>query len=126
MMAANTPLLTPEEFEQKAEDYFAECRANAEPFTMTGLCLALGFASRQSIYDYKKREGYEHIAQRATLMVENGYERRLLADGSPTGAIFGLKNFGWKDTVSQEVTGANGGAQEHKWQVEFINAETKD
>lgn len=118
--------LTVEEFEQLSTEYFLRCKEDNEPLTITGLALALGFASKQSIYDYSKDHKYQHVVGRAKLMVENGYERRLLSDGSPTGAIFGLKNFGWKDTVSNEITGANGGAQEHKWQVEFINAEIKD
>lgn len=118
--------LTPQEFLELSEQYFADCVENNDPLTITGLALSLGFCSKQSIYDYAKDDDYKYVVQRAKLMVENGYEKRLLSDGSPTGAIFGLKNFGWKDTQHNEVTGANGGAQEHKWQVEFINAETKD
>ena len=118
--------LTVDEFKRLSDEYFANCKAEGDPLTITGLALALGFASKQSIYDYSKYPGYEHVVGRAKLMVEYGYERKLLGDGSATGAIFGLKNFGWKDTISNELSGPNGGAQEHKWLVEFINATPKN
>lgn len=36
------------------------------------------------------------------MRVENAYEQRL-GEHSPTGAIFALKNFGWKDKTEAEV-----------------------
>jgi hypothetical protein len=118
--------LTVEQFADLSKQYFEDCKATDEPLTITGLALALGFASKQSIYDYSKDPEFQYVVGRAKMMVENGYEIKLSRDGSPTGAIFALKSFGWKDTISNEHSGPNGGAQEHKWQVEFINAETKD
>lgn len=68
--------------------------------TISDLCLYLGFTSRQSFYDYEKREGYTDIIRRARLMIEREYEMKLHGP-NPTGAIFALKNFGWSD--KQEV-----------------------
>lgn len=66
------------------------------PATITGLALALGFCDRQSLYDYEKREEFSCTIKKARLMVENSYEKHLFGKNS-TGAIFGLKNMGWKD-----------------------------
>lgn len=65
--------------------------------TITGLCINLGFASRQSFYDYEKNTDFSYIIKRARLFIENEYES-LLKSGQCTGAIFALKNMGWKDT----------------------------
>lgn len=71
-----------------------------EPITVTGLAYFLGFESRQSFYDYEKREGFSYIIKKARLKVESEYEKKL-SSNSPTGSIFALKNMGWKD--SQEI-----------------------
>lgn len=87
---------TPEEFAELSQAYFDECKEEERNITITGLAIALGFCSRQSVYDYSKREGFEFVVSRAKLIVENGYEERL--DGaSVTGPIFALKNMGWSD-----------------------------
>lgn len=68
--------------------------------TITGLCIAIGFESRQSFYDYGKKDKFSYTIKRAALFIENEYEVQLRT-GNPTGAIFALKNFNWKDT--QEI-----------------------
>ena len=98
-------IATPEEFEEKAEAYFAEVRDRKEFPTVTGLAFALGFADRRSFYDYEKREGFSHIVKRARLLVENGYERQLQTGAKATGAIFALKNMGWSDSRQIEHQG---------------------
>ena len=65
--------------------------------TICDLCLYLGFESRQSFYDYEKKEGFAYTIKRARLLIEREYEEQLQTN-TPTGAIFALKNFGWKDT----------------------------
>lgn len=64
--------------------------------TITGLCLYLGFESRQSFYDYEKRETFSYTIKKARLLIETEYEEMLQA-GNTAGAIFALKNFGWTD-----------------------------
>jgi len=101
-----------DELEQKIIDYFGTCKPIVEEGniidfgtpTITGLALALGFASRQSIYDYKGKEEFAYTIKKALLRVENGYEKRLSHNGA-TGAIFALKNMGWKDKQEVEQTG---------------------
>ena len=77
------------------------------PITITGLALYLGFASRQSFYDYEKHEEYSYIIRRARLAIESFYEEKLISK-SPQGSIFALKNMGWFDR--QELTGEGGSA----------------
>lgn len=72
-------------------------------FTITGLCWELGFESRQSFYDYELKDGFTYIIKRARLFIENAYEMRLKAPNC-TGAIFALKNMGWKDKSELDVT----------------------
>jgi hypothetical protein len=109
---------TPEELQEKIDDYFKN-GVESKPVvvgkgdgktvidipvpTITGLCLYCGFESRQSFYDYEKREQFSYIIKKARLFVEKHYEE-LLQVGNTTGAIFALKNMGWIDRVNQDVT----------------------
>jgi len=68
--------------------------------TITGLCYYIGFDSRQSFYDYEKKDGFTYTIKRARLFIEQEYEEQLQI-GNTVGAIFALKNMGWID--KQEV-----------------------
>lgn len=86
----------PEAFANKVEEYFS---TEKQP-TWSGLALYLGFESRQSLEDYKKKEGFSYPIKKALLRIEQIYESNLFK-GNPTGSIFALKNFGWRD--KQEI-----------------------
>lgn len=76
-----------------------ECVRRPEPATITGLVLFLGFVNRQSLTDYQDypdRPEFSDIIKKARSRVEHAYELSLDRD-KPTGAIFALKNMGWKD-----------------------------
>lgn len=87
------------------DDKTVTCIRPAEPPTITGLALYLGFESRQSIYDYEKRGKFSYTVKRARLTIESEYEKKLHGN-NPTGPIFALKNFGWQDR--HEHTGKDG------------------
>jgi hypothetical protein len=71
--------------------------------TITGLCLHLGFCSRQSFYDLEKvSDAFSYTIKRARLQIEHEYEIHLVY-GNTIGGIFGLKNFGWIDTVGHHI-----------------------
>jgi hypothetical protein len=72
--------------------------------TITGLCLYLGFDSRQSFYDYEQKVEFSYIIKKARLRIENHYEQ-CLQYGNVTGAIFPLKNMGWSDKQEIAVSG---------------------
>ena len=80
---------------------------NLNPPTLTGLALALGFCSRQSVYDYEKDKKYSYTIKKARLKCENWLEVNLLSGTiPPASGIFALKNYGWRDDIG--LTGANG------------------
>lgn len=72
--------------------------------TITGLALFLGFDSKQSLYDYKKKEEFSYPIKRALMVIENNYENALFSQ-APSGAIFALKNMDWSDKKEVEHSG---------------------
>ena len=114
---------TVKELESKIEEYFDSCQdeiardddgnvitdksGNAvwipKPPTVSGLALALGFDDRRSIYDYKERPEFSHTIKNAIMRISDYAERHLYI-GKATGAIFWLKNHGWRDTKEVEGT----------------------
>ena len=64
--------------------------------TITGLTYFLGFASRQSFYDYAEKEEFSYTIERASTFIEKHYEE-MLQTWNTAGAVFALKNFKWKD-----------------------------
>ena len=92
---------TVKEMQDKIDKYFEECDKNKDPYTVTGLALALDM-SRQDLINYSNREEFFDTIKKAKLKIENYLEKRLIKDSSCTGIIFNLKNnYNWKD--KQEV-----------------------
>lgn len=108
-----------DELQQKIDNYFNNCPdkrilsgfdKNSGEFvtmeiatpTITGLAYYLGFESRQSFYDYEKKKDFSYTIKKARLKIELEYEKQLWNDKC-TGAIFALKNLGWKDKVENEI-----------------------
>lgn len=91
----------PIKFSQAVDDYFENIEIR---HTWTGLALHLGFESRQSLEDYKKRDGFLTPIKKALLRIENQYEEGLFGR-NPAGSIFALKNFQWKDKQEIEQSG---------------------
>jgi hypothetical protein len=90
----------PEAFEKAVDEYFSmEIR-----HTWTGLAIHLGFESRQSLEDYKKKDGFSYPIKKALLQIEANYEDGLWGK-NPAGSIFALKNFGWRDKHEIEQSG---------------------
>ena len=93
-----------DDLQVQIDSYFDGLVGNA---TISGLCYYLGFDSRQSFYDYEKREEFSYTIKRARLRIEMAYEDRLHSS-TPAGAIFALKNFGWSDKTEVEHSGSIG------------------
>lgn len=91
--------------QQKINKYFEECNKNNEPYTITGLCIALDI-TRETLREYLKNEQFSDTIKKAKLKVENYLEKHLITDNSTTGIIFNLKNnFGWTDKQQLEHSG---------------------
>lgn len=107
---------TAKDMQARIDDYFENCPdkkvyviGKAEDkktvevpiLTITGLALHLGFESRQSFYDYEKKDGFTYTVKKARSFIEKEYEMQLQAN-NVAGAIFALKNMGWID--SKDIT----------------------
>lgn len=104
-----------EEFEERVQSYFEENEGGK--ISWTGLCLAVGASSRQSLERYKRGEhgqGFVDSVKKALLVIENYYEEN--EDGAK--GIFIMKNFGWHD--KQEVDVDMGQKKDTKWTVEVV------
>ena len=111
-MTGRPPLWnTHQEFEQAADLYFEMCKPCGEDEgeipTVNGLCLALG-CCRDTLWEYAKKPEFSDAVKRARTRLEMAWEKRL-AGTACTGAIFWLKNQGWSDKSTTELTGPNGG-----------------
>ncbi len=97
---------TPEAMQKAIDAYFVQCDEEKKPYTVTGLALALDFADKKSLRDYQEKDEFSPLIKRAKLKVEMAYERRL-SGANATGAIFALKNMGWRDQQHYEHGGSD-------------------
>lgn len=86
------------------DDYFLGCDETGEPYTITGLALALD-TSRETLLDYEVKDQFSDTIKKAKLKCQNYTERFLYNGKNATGAIFSLKNnYGWRDKQETDVT----------------------
>lgn len=91
---------SPEALTALADAYIAEHSGKDEMPTVSGLCLALD-CCRDTLWAYAKKPEFSDAIKRARTQLELAWEQRL-AGPNCTGAIFWLKNQGWKDKVETE------------------------
>jgi len=122
MPAGRPPMYdTPEQMQEVIDAYFERCKTEKLFPTMSGLAYELRFTT-QALRDYEKKDEFLCTVKRAKQFVEMAWEQALLS-GKGSGPIFWLKNnAGWKDKTEQERSGPEGGPQEHKWTIEFVEA----
>ena len=77
----------------------------AKPPTVTGLALALGFKSRQSLLNYQAKPKFRDIITEAKSRVEEYTEGRLFDSSGANGAKFSLANNfeGWKEKTESAI-----------------------
>lgn len=117
-----------EELQTAIDKFFQECDEKKEPYTITGLTLALGFVDRRSLLDYIERgEEFSHTIKTAKSRVENWLEKRAAASsGVVAGVIFNLKNnFGWRDEKQVEVKDPDGFFHRDTLKIEIVNGPTE-
>lgn len=107
---------TVEELQAKIEGYFKSCEDEEgnliEPYTITGLALHLG-TYRNTLMNYENRDEFRDAVKTAKQKIEHFHEKRLVGQ-HVTGTIFALKNFGWRDSIDQNI----GGQKDNPVQVE--------
>lgn len=124
-MARPPKYKTVEELQAAVDKYFSDCEGKplvdadgspvlnkwgeavivgAKPPTVTGLALALGFATRKSLIDYQAKKEFLHTITRAKSRCEEYAESRLFDKDGANGARFSLEqNFRWgKDGKGEE------------------------
>ncbi len=123
---------TAEEMSAAINAYFADCEGHAltdadgnvitdkhgqpvivgaHPPTVTGLALALGFKTRQSLLNYQARSGaFNDIITVAKSRCEEYAERRLYDRDGVNGAKFSLMNNfkGWREKAADESSETEG------------------
>lgn len=100
-----------EEFAADAEAYFDKCEADDRIPTIAGLAYHLGFASRQSLYDYAEDTRFSDTISRVRLLIEADRSERLVSKDKYTpGLPMDLaSNHGWYTAKNaNEHTGKNG------------------
>ena len=99
----------PEILQKLGDEFFARCDENKEPYTITGLALALG-TTRECLVEYERRKEYANIVKGLKQRCQNYAEKRLFGN-NPAGAIFALKNYGWSDRTDIQFPDAHGNPQ---------------
>jgi hypothetical protein len=101
--------LTDAEGEIKLNKYDQPIILGQKPPTVTGLALALGFTSRQTLLNYADKKEFVDTITRAKMKIEEYAESRLFDKDGVNGSKFTLiNNFkGWRDKQEQEVTATN-------------------
>jgi len=88
---------SPEELMAKGMTYIEERRKSKKPITVTGLCLESD-TNRETLMNYERKDEFFDTIKRLKLYAENYAEEKLFTGRNTIGAIFALKNFGWRDS----------------------------
>ena len=98
-------------FQERVNQYFADCDAREETYTVTGLAMALDLA-RENLLKYEdERPDYSEIVKKAREKIQKGIEVAIIEGGKAgkniVGLIFWLKNnAGWSDLL--KLSGPDG------------------
>ena len=92
---------SPMEIEEAMWRYFYHCIDWNVPFTITGLCLAIGI-SRKGFWNLENSENgqFLHIIKKARQIIEMRLEWDLHSSSNPQWIIFVLKTMGWRDIMN--------------------------
>jgi len=97
---------TPEEMQDKIEEYFQQCSDKEVCPGVAGMSYYLGFADRSSVTNYKNYPKFSHTIKRGLFFVEVCLEEWLSSGKNIAGIIFNLKNnYGWVDKQEVEQSG---------------------
>lgn len=108
---------TPEEMQEKIDEYFDLCVAEERRPLVTGLILHLGYPNHTCFNRQAKRAGFEDVISTAKMRVVAAYEDYLLTGKGTQGAIFAMTNIkteppgedpAWVSKQQTELTGKDG------------------
>ena len=97
-----------------------------EPPTVTGMALYLGFADKNSLYDYRDRSPeFFHSIKKGLSIVEHFHEKNAGTKNS-IGAMFVLKcAYGWCEKQAVDITSNGDNITPSTIQIEFIGKDYK-
>lgn len=115
---------TPEDLMAAVNEYFREADEEHMPYTISGLCLAIGY-SREMLLRRAYDTVVADIILQARQLVEQQHEILLLTDPKrATGVMFALKNLGWTDKNYLDIgiggSSAPDDKERLKWTIEVI------
>ena len=120
---------TPEELQQKLDEFFDYCKKEGRIPLQGEMAYFLGFASRQSLYDYEKNRRYSYIIRRAKQKCENELNQKaLLGEANPLIAKLNLAtNYGYNDKKEIDVKSGDKGISEivNDLKAEFKNKQNE-
>jgi hypothetical protein len=93
---------TPEDLEAKGLEYIKLCESAGRPMTITGMAIHLD-TSRETLMDYQERDQFSDTVKKLKSYCEDYAEQSMYIGKNPAGAIFALKNFGWRDRTEQDL-----------------------
>lgn len=85
--------------------YFDEMDALRVPYTISGICLAIGYG-RERFLSHETESEIGKLINQARLLIEQQHEHRLYLGIKPAGIMFALKNMGWSDRQDLSLNGA--------------------
>jgi hypothetical protein len=91
-----------DEYKNAINNFFDECDVKGEPYTITGLALALD-TSREVLMDIESQTSagytkeFSNATKRAKLRCHNYAEKQAYLARNPAASIFIMKNYGWRD-----------------------------
>ena len=92
---------TPEELQEKIDEYLGQCKILERCPTIAGLARALE-VDRQTIYNYEKKDEFFDIIKRGRDYILAELEDKLVNENNVGGAIFIAKNYGYTDRITTE------------------------
>ena len=118
---------SPAVLREMINSYFDECDALDIPYTISGLCLSIGYSRGRFLSTNDDNELGDVVSQ-AKLLIEQQIEYRLSKDDKPAGLVFALKNLGWDDRQQLDLgaSGNSGEAKDMKYTIEVVKPKPKD
>jgi len=95
---------SPEEMEEKINEYFSLCEQTGEPLLLSGICLYLDIGT-STLHDYAQRPDFSEVLKKARMKIEHYIVKNVLQNKLNTAAaIFKLKHcFNWSDKSKVEI-----------------------
>lgn len=96
----------PVEFARKIQEYFdyCDCLTEGHPertiYSTCEMASYLGIPRKEQFFAYRDKEEFKDIVDSAMTRIEAGCEIESRTSKNPAGAIFSLKNYGWRDENS--------------------------